>query len=112
MPYAARRPCGATGCDQLAETGSRCARHQPRETDRPNMDVRRWYRTKRWQLVRRQVLTEEMWCGDCLNAGQYEPSAEVHHKRKHHGDPTLFWDRANLTGLCKRCHSTRTARGE
>lgn len=115
MPFAPRRPCGAAGCPELAiPGGSRCVQHQPKEADRSNADVRRWYRTKRWAFLRAQVLCEEMWCTDCSTAGSqtYEPSVDVHHKRKHHGDPDLFWDRANLTGLCKPCHARRTGRGE
>jgi 5-methylcytosine-specific restriction protein A len=114
MPNAPRTVCGAPGgCSSLALPGrSRCDRHQPKESDRHNADVRRWYRTRRWAFLRAQVLSEEMWCTDCLPSGIYEPAHDVHHKQKHHGDEVLFWSRANLTGLCQPCHAKRTARGE
>jgi hypothetical protein len=37
------------------------------------------------------------------------PTADVHHKREHHGDPALFWDRLNLEALCHAHHSLVTA---
>jgi 5-methylcytosine-specific restriction protein A len=37
------------------------------------------------------------------------PATEVDHKKAHHGDQGLFWDRYNWQALCKPCHSRKTA---
>jgi 5-methylcytosine-specific restriction protein A len=34
----------------------------------------------------------------------------VDHIRPHRGEQSLFFDRANLQGLCKPCHDRKTTR--
>jgi 5-methylcytosine-specific restriction protein A len=36
-------------------------------------------------------------------------ATEVDHIVPHKGDMTLFWNAANWQGLCKDCHSRKTA---
>jgi 5-methylcytosine-specific restriction enzyme A len=110
------RYCSSPNCSTLVRRG-RCAQHAiQREHDRGNYDVRRWYRTARWchpvYGLRAQVLRDEPCCSDCNAEGRVDAATEVHHKVRHHGDPDLFWSRANLTGLCRMHHSRRTQRGE
>lgn len=91
----------------------RCATHAvQQEHQRPNYDVRRWYRTARWKALRALVLLEEPTCEECWQEGHVEPNTDVHHREKHHGDMALFFDRAKLQGLCHAHHSAHTARGE
>jgi 5-methylcytosine-specific restriction enzyme A len=69
--------------------------------------VRRWYRTPRWRALRAEVLAEQPTCVACRAA----PSRHVDHRVPHRGDPVLFWDRANLQGLCESCHGRKTGHG-
>lgn len=111
-PHAPRRYCRHQGCPAIVARGY-CAQHGAAvERQRPNVDVRRWYRTTRWAACRARVLQEEPWCRVCRESGAWTPSAEVDHIRRHGGDPALFWDRANLQGLCGTCHRRKTGRGE
>jgi len=64
------------------------------------------YQTKRWRRLRRQVLSEEPLCRMCQQVGKVTPSDTVDHIREHKGDKALFWDRANLQGLCHTCHDS------
>jgi 5-methylcytosine-specific restriction endonuclease McrA len=92
--------------------GGRCAEHAlAKEHARYNWEWRRLYRRKRWKFTRQYVLNDEPNCTDCTAQGRVRPSNEVHHKKR----PTTeeeFFDRENLTALCKPCHAARTARGE
>lgn len=59
----------------------------------------------RWQRLRLMVLARRPLCADCAR-----PAVDVHHQIKlRDGGPDSF---ENLLGLCHRCHSRRTARGE
>lgn len=110
MPSAPLHPCsGSPTCPVRLPRGvSRCATHaRQQEHQRPNWDVRRWYRTSRWRVLRQQVVNEEPVCRKCRQS----PTEDVDHVQKHEGDEGLFFSRANLQGLCKRCHSAKTGRG-
>jgi 5-methylcytosine-specific restriction protein A len=58
-----------------------------------------------WRKLRTLVLAEEPLCSICLVAS----ATEVDHIIPHKGDDYLFWLRKNLQGLCKSCHSKKTA---
>lgn len=64
---------------------------------------------RRWQSLAKRVRQEEPLCRCCLALGITKATAEVDHIIPHKGDQTLFWDRGNLQGLCKSCHSRKTA---
>jgi 5-methylcytosine-specific restriction protein A len=102
--------CITPGCAVLT-TRSRCPAHAAAaEHMRPNWDVRRWYRTPRWKVLRARVLCEAAYqCADCRHV---TAALQVDHIVKHHGDRALFWNRANLQALCRSCHSRKTNRGE
>lgn len=108
MPDRAPSFCVMPGCSALAR-GGRCRAHGV-ERSRRNVEIRRWYRTPRWRAMRRRVFTDQAW--QCALCRRVVLSLDVDHIVKHDGDPARFWDRANLQGLCKPCHSSKTKRGE
>jgi len=99
-------------CDQVVERGHCQAHAVVRERARLLWDVRKWYRTKRWKLLRREVLRDNPLCVDCQMGGYVTPATDVDHRIPHRGDARRFWDRANLQGLCASHHSAKTERGE
>ena len=101
--------CAMPGCSHLVSRG-RCATHAlHQEQQRPNLDVRRWYRTVRWTRLRQQVLTDASYA--CASCGRITARLDVDHVLKHDGDPVRFWDRANLQALCAPCHTRKTQGG-
>jgi 5-methylcytosine-specific restriction protein A len=112
MPTTALRPCAEPHCPALVRKG-RCKAHAVvHEQQRENYDIRRWYRTARWKLLRAQVLNENPLCVDCLRENRITAATDVHHKERHDGDQFKFWNLNGLEGLCVAHHSAKTARGE
>lgn len=78
---------------------------------------RKWYMdpTGRWRHpvwgLRAQVLADNPWCVQCQQRGVLEVATDVDHIIPHDGDAALFWDRANLQGLCRGCHTRKTRAG-
>jgi len=105
------RPCTYPRCANLVDGGGRCPTHRPTEADRPNADVRTWYRTPRWRALRTVVLRDQPYCADCAREGRRVPTTDVDHIEPHRGDAGLFWSRQNLQALCHRHHSAKTGRG-
>jgi 5-methylcytosine-specific restriction protein A len=58
------------------------------------------------------VLQDEPFCRECRSQGRKVLTVDIDHIVKHDGNPLRFWDRQNLQGLCKRCHTAKTTRGE
>ena len=110
---AARRMCLQPRCGAVVD-GGYCRAHDPHaERRRPNVDVRRWYRTPRWRALRASVLRAEPLCtgrDDGEPCGR--PTTDVDHRQPHRGDLVLFWDRRNLQAKCHACHASKTAKGE
>lgn len=106
-------PCSPT-CPVLLPKGvKRCkAGAVKQEHTRSNLEVRKWYRQKRWEVLRNQVLREETLCRSCEAEGKVELTTDVDHIKRHKGSESAFFNRANLQGLCKSHHSAKTARGE
>jgi len=104
--------CNEPGCGVLVPSG-RCATHAPRDrlARLDYRQVHRWMVSARWQRLRLEVLQDEPFCRSCRAAGRKVLTVDIDHIRKHAGDEKLFWDRMNLQGLCKRCHTIKTARG-
>ena len=72
---------------------------------------RQWYRTDRWQRLRRRVLSEQPLCAMREKRERCRLVAtEVDHIKPHRGDRRLFFDRANLQPMCRSCHAQKTAR--
>lgn len=73
----------------------------------PYLAIRRLYRTARWRRLRLEVLAAQHY--RCAQCDHVILEQDVDHRRPHQGDVRLFWDRANLQGLCKSCHSMKTS---
>lgn len=58
------------------------------------------------------MLDSNPFCVECQRGDVLRPATDVDHVRPHRGDEQLFWDVTNLAGLCARCHTRKTARGE
>ena len=110
MPARAPHFCAVAGCREVT-TARHCSTHAAlAEQARPNYAIRRWYRTPRWRALRAQVLREAAY--QCAQCRRIVAALQIDHREKHHGDPSRFWDRANLQALCGRCHGKKTQRGE
>ena len=107
MPDRPLRPCKKPGCRNLTRSGW-CDEHKPVYRDDRGSANSRGY-TARWRRERARYLAEHPWCAECQRQGRLEPATEVDHIVPHKGDQALFWDRGNWQGLCKRCHSRKTA---
>lgn len=113
----ARRPCCRSGCPNLVDKGY-CAQHaqsSPRavlEQKRPSAAKRGYGR--RWQAMRENYFRMHPLCADIYgDHGQRAVAAtELDHVVPHKGDMEKFWDPTNLQGLCKECHSKKTATEE
>lgn len=70
-------------------------------------DRGRIYDLERWDRTRRLVLREEPVCRHCLAIERTSLSTDVDHiiPMSEGGDA---WDRVNLQGLCRECHSRKT----
>lgn len=68
---------------------------------------RRWYKTKRWQILRRIILEQQPACNRCGHQAD-----TVDHMTPHKGDVEVFFDPGNLQALCKPCHDSWKARKE
>jgi len=111
MPATHAAFCAVPGCPSRVTRAQRCATHAvDREQARVNWAWRRWYRTPRWKALRQRILLDQGYA--CAACHLVLPRLEIDHLRKHHGELTAFWDRANLQALCKQCHAAKTQRGE
>lgn len=63
----------------------------------------------RWRKERVEFLLANPLCKHHRERGEVVPANEVDHEIPHRGDMTLFWDKSNWQGLCKPCHSRKTA---
>lgn len=66
----------------------------------------------RWTCYRKSHLRLNPLCRDCQDVGKVTPAQEIHHILKAADHPELFWEPTNHLGLCKKCHSIRTALGQ
>jgi 5-methylcytosine-specific restriction protein A len=65
---------------------------------------RLWYKTARWQKLRRAHLKAHPLCQMCADMGRTTQAAIVDHVRPHRGDEGLFFDPTNLSSLCPPHH--------
>ena len=107
MPDKPMRPCKHPGCRTLVSDGY-CDVHRPKEAKRLTASQRGY--TFRWSKVSKAYLQQHPWCSECARQGRMTTATEVDHIIPHRGDRGLFWDQSNWQGLCKRCHSIKTAR--
>ena len=79
-------------------------REQFRSTAEP---WRKWYSLKRWKDIRWDVLVRDLFTCQWPGCGQAHGDTSqlvAHHKVRHRGAPSLFWDEDNLICVCKTCH--------
>lgn len=87
--------------------------------DQSQIDARReriepwraWYRLKRWAELREIILIRDLYTCQrtgVLLIGTYPApdSPVIHHIRRHHGNPELFWDPDNLQAVSKQVHDS------
>lgn len=60
----------------------------------------------RWQRERLEFLDANPLCERCHKRGTVEAASVVNHRRPHHGDAVLFWDRTNWEATCQPCHDS------
>lgn len=96
-------------CDDHKGDDDKRERHRKKayDTTRPN-SYRRGY-DRNWQAARLTYLTANPLCVSCESKGVITVATEVDHISPHKGDKVLFWDAGNWQGLCKPCHSSKTA---
>jgi len=107
------KACFHPGCPNITH-GTYCTTHS-KEHDTAYRRQRgtsneRGY-TYRWQKEREAYLIRNPLCENCLNKHDVIRAAtEVDHIIPHKGNMKLFWDVDNWQGLCKSCHSKKTAK--
>lgn len=115
MPNRPPISCNYPGClGGIAVRGtSYCEKHQKkdrepeRESDRFRARTNPWrhlYNNKAWRMLRVFILNRDPMCCICQREGSYIAD----HIKDHKGSPTLFYDPANLQGVCKTCHDKKT----
>ena len=117
-----RKICAYPCCDELAvEDGSRCEDHTTVQKqvnterwqqlqDRPEVAAwRKLYNLRWWRRESKEYLKRNPLCVDCASVGLITAASEVDHIEPHRGDLKKFRDRKNWQGLCKSCHSRKTA---
>lgn len=72
---------------------------------------RKWYATAQWKNLRQITLIRFPACTRCLPE-RVTPSTVADHIEPHRGNPELFWNPDNLTGLCATCHNSAKSREE
>lgn len=64
-----------------------------------------WYKTARWQRLRKAQLKAEPFCVFCLSEGVYTLATVCDHKDPHRGDEVKFWS-GPFQSLCKPHHDS------
>lgn len=68
------------------------------------------YNTSDWKSLRKAVLQDEPLCQVCLSRGRVQEAQEVDHIVPISMAEDRAYDIDNLWGLCKPCHSSKTAK--
>ena len=111
MPTKPKHPCAYPGCPELT-AGRYCEVHKKltdQQYDRYGRDPegkKRYGRT--WRKVRERFLQAHPLCEMCLKQGRATPATEVHHILPLGRGGSNH--ESNLSSLCKRCHSSVSAR--
>lgn len=96
-------------CSALAVPGKRCCptheRQRARSYDAHQRPARHaFYRTPEWRALSKQVRREQPWCACGAKTTQADHIKSVRER------PDLKLERSNLVGMCRPCHSRKTAR--
>ncbi len=65
-----------------------------------------WYKSRRWQKLRRTHLDSHPFCQCPKHDGKYIEGNVVDHIEPPMGDARKFWDPSNLQTLHFRCHNS------
>jgi len=65
---------------------------------------------RKWQKARAAYLAKHPLCVRCEASDRVTAATDLDHIVPHKGDMVLFWVRNNWQGLCKPCHSRKTAK--
>ena len=107
------KPCYEPGCPRVTHSTYchiHAKQHDTAYRRQRGSSNKRGY-TYRWQKEREAYLIRNPLCENCLNKhGVLRAAKEVDHIIPHKGDMKLFWDVNNWQGLCKSCHSKKTAK--
>jgi len=103
MPWSAPKLCSWPGCSRLTDR-RHCADHR-REFERQRGSAASRGYDKRWQKLRRSILSGEPLCRECQKKGRTTLATEVDHiVPKAQGGSDR---RANLQPLCRDCHQAK-----
>lgn len=91
---------------RFAQASTETERTRERDSTQP---WRKWYKTARWQKLRREILARDGWTCQATGVplvGKYPApnSPVVDHRRPHRGSECLFWDASNLWTVSKDYH--------
>jgi len=102
-------PCVESGCPTLVMAGtSRCEAHQRQRqraydaNQRP--DRHAFYHSPEWRALSKRVRREQPYCVRGARTTQADHIIRVKER------PDLASDRGNVVGLCRPCHSRKTAK--
>lgn len=78
---------------------------------------RKWYKSKRWQLLRQAVFMRDRFICQrsgvvCMGKSPAPNSPVANHKKPHKGDETLFFDIDNIETVSKEIHDGLIQREE
>jgi 5-methylcytosine-specific restriction enzyme A len=105
MPWVPPPPCRVPRCPLRAVYRGLCAVHtRDLRSARAQASGDGFYRTAAWRAFRAWFLAAHPICRDCD-----QPANEVHHVQARRTHPDLTFVEENCIGLCKACHSKRTA---
>ena len=107
MPWKPKTICRYPGCKELG-SDRYCDKHKKNVSKEQNKSSSKIY-TYQWRKASKAYLKEHPLCVHCERDGRLTPASEVDHIIPHNGDMKLFWDQTNWQGLCKKCHSKKTA---
>ena len=67
------------------------------------------YKTKRWRVIRQQVLMDNPLCLECNGMGRVTPARVIDHiiPVRSGGE---FFDLSNLQPLCDKCHNSKSGK--
>ena len=114
MPYKSLRPCSVSGCPELVRNGRYCKQHK--KVYQRKYDKQRGTSTQRgyganWRKLRKMVLARDPLCKDPIGVhmkhDEVVASNEVDHIIPLSQGGINEMD--NLRGLCRSCHSRKTA---
>lgn len=88
---------GTSRCPNCTRSG--WSRHKAKS------QVNDLYSSPRWKELRARVLKEEPVCRVCGERA----STEVDHVEPASKRPDLFFDRANVRGICEPCHKAKSS---